>query len=44
LAAWLTFIGVDTLFITGCTTFGCVRASTKELKQNASIQQEWLQV
>ncbi|MCF8170971.1 MAG: isochorismatase family protein [Candidatus Methylopumilus sp.] len=28
LAAWLTFVGVDTLFITGCTTSGCVRAST----------------
>lgn len=28
LAAWLFFRGVDTLFITGCTTSGCVRAST----------------
>lgn len=28
LASWLIFNGVDTLFITGCTTSGCVRAST----------------
>lgn len=27
-ASWLSFRGVDTLFITGCTTSGCVRAST----------------
>jgi len=28
LAAWLISQNVDTLFITGCTTSGCVRAST----------------
>ena len=28
LASWLSFVGADTLFITGCTTSGCVRAST----------------
>ncbi|MEY4212299.1 MAG: isochorismatase family protein [Burkholderiaceae bacterium] len=28
LASWLISRGVDTLFITGCTTSGCVRAST----------------
>ena len=28
LASWLNSIGADTLFITGCTTSGCVRAST----------------
>ena len=28
LSSWLTFMGVDTLFIAGCTTSGCVRAST----------------
>src|SRR5690554_3131499 len=28
LASWLSFVGVDTLLITGCTTSGCVRAST----------------
>ncbi len=28
LSTWLTYRGVDTLFITGCTTSGCVRAST----------------
>jgi maleamate amidohydrolase len=28
LATWLFHRGVDTLFITGCTTSGCVRAST----------------
>jgi maleamate amidohydrolase len=28
LATWLFHQGVDTLFITGCTTSGCVRAST----------------
>jgi maleamate amidohydrolase len=27
LAAWLTFKGADTLFVAGCTTSGCVRAS-----------------
>jgi maleamate amidohydrolase len=27
LASWLSFVGADTLFITGCTTSGCVRAS-----------------
>lgn len=27
-ASWLTLRGVDTLIITGCTTSGCVRAST----------------
>ncbi|MCD8504610.1 MAG: isochorismatase family protein [Burkholderiaceae bacterium] len=27
-AAWLAYEGVDTLLITGCTTSGCVRAST----------------
>ncbi len=26
-AAWLTFRGVDTLIVTGCTTSGCVRAT-----------------
>jgi maleamate amidohydrolase len=28
LASWLSFAGCDTLLITGCTTSGCVRAST----------------
>jgi len=28
LASWLSFVGADTLLITGCTTSGCVRAST----------------
>lgn len=27
LAPWLAFRGVDSLFVTGCTTSGCVRAS-----------------
>ncbi len=27
LAAWLTFRGVDTTLVTGCTTSGCVRAT-----------------
>lgn len=27
LASWLVFRGVDSLFVTGCTTSGCVRAS-----------------
>jgi maleamate amidohydrolase len=27
LAGWLAFRRVDTLFVTGCTTSGCVRAS-----------------
>jgi maleamate amidohydrolase len=27
-AGWLTLKGIDTLLITGCTTSGCVRAST----------------
>jgi maleamate amidohydrolase len=27
LAGWLTWRGVDTLIVTGCTTSGCVRAS-----------------
>lgn len=30
LASWLAFKGVDTLFITGCTTSGCVRASVND--------------
>ena len=28
LASWLSFVGADTLLITGCTTSGCVRATT----------------
>ena len=28
LVSWLSFVGADTLLITGCTTSGCVRAST----------------
>jgi len=28
LASWVVFHGIDTLLITGCTTSGCVRAST----------------
>ncbi len=27
-ASWLTVKGIDTLIITGCTTSGCIRAST----------------
>ena len=30
LAAWLTYRGVDTLLVTGCTTSGCVRASVND--------------
>jgi maleamate amidohydrolase len=30
LAAWYTAAGVDTLFVAGCTTSGCVRASVTD--------------
>ena len=34
LASWLISRGVDTLFITGCTTSGCVRASVVDSMQH----------
>ncbi len=34
LTSWLTYRGVDTLLVTGCTTSGCVRASVNDAVAN----------